>query len=92
MNRELVIRIKVGSDSPHEIRELADLLGETAKPGWQLKIQGWRNGQRSLSDRAIALMLDAIKVRSAADGIKVTDSETAIVKQPMKIQEENPFG
>ena len=62
--REIIIKFKVSDDMPEEICELAQILTETKKPSWQRKFSGWRTGQRGLSERALVLMLDAVRFRN----------------------------
>lgn len=93
MSRDVVIRIKVGEDLPEEIRDLVNILDESHKPGWQLKIPGWRIGQRSLSERAISLMLDSIRVRSSTKAAEVAENQEIKSKtKPVASEDGNPFG
>lgn len=85
--KELVIRIKLNEDSSSELQALARLLDESDKPGFQKDIIGWRTGQRSLTDRAIALMLDAYRKRAETPLLV----GGPISKPPQKV-EDNPFG
>ena len=92
MSKEVVIRIKASDEHADELKSLVDILTEVSKPEWRTRLPGWRAGPRSLSERAIALMLEAVRSNTAA----VPAAKLSIARpgalHSKENEDENPFG
>jgi len=92
VSKEVVIRIKASDELADDLKSLVEILTETSKPEWRTRLPGWRAGQRSLSERAIALMLDAVRSNSKSDIAAQPNPLRSGASRSKSNDEENPFG